>query len=110
MLKKHHVEAMLTADDRFVGSHSLDPAARKAQRLRTHSLTEARSFLDLVEQLKGRSFVQALRTAFGDPAAVRHLRMPIAARLRRFAGNDKRPGRNAAGQRSPGQGPHTSKG
>ena len=110
VLKKHHVEAMLIADDRFIGEHRLDPAASKAQRLRTRSLTEARSFLDLVEHLKNRSFAQALRTAFGDPAAVRHLRMPIAARLRRLAGNDKRPGPNAAGQRSPGQGPHTSKG
>ncbi len=110
VLKKHHVEAMLLADDRFVGGHKLDPDARRAQRLRTRSLTEARSFLDLVEHLKNRAFVQALRTAFGDPAAVRHLRMPIAARLRRLAGKDKRSGRNAAGHRSPGRGPHTSKG
>lgn len=114
VLKKQHVEAMMLSDQRFVGNHRLDQAAVAAQRLRTRSLRQASSFLDLVEHLKNRSFIQALRTALCDPAAVRHLRMPIAARLRRMTGRsastDNRSGPASAGRTSPAKGPHTSKG
>jgi succinoglycan biosynthesis protein ExoO len=35
--------------------------------------------------LKARALLQAIATALRDPVALRHLKMPIAARLRRLA-------------------------
>ena len=56
-----------------------------------HSLTRsgiqltAASFLTLVQHLKDQALLKALGMALRDPAVVRHLGMPIAARLRRLA-------------------------
>ncbi|SOC35878.1 succinoglycan biosynthesis protein ExoO [Rhizobium subbaraonis] len=108
VLRKDHVEAMLVSDQRFLMDNRLDSAAQAAQRVRTHSLREARSFLDLVEHLKRGALLRALRTAISDPAAVRHLRMPIEARLRRLIGRPARAIKQS--DRSPGKRPHTSKG
>lgn len=113
VLRKHHVEAMILSDQRFVVDHSLGPAATAAQRRRTRSLNEAYSFLSLVEHLKNGALARALRTALADPAALRHLRMPIAARLRRLVqggGAAKRAGASAARPTISGRGPHSSKG
>jgi succinoglycan biosynthesis protein ExoO len=85
VLELHHVAAMLAADRVFVGAHQLDAAAAAAQARRTRSLEEAAAFLALVQHLKDRAPLKAAVAALRDPAALRHLRMPIAARLRRVA-------------------------
>ena len=65
--------------------HELDAAARTAQARRTRSLEQAASFLMLVDHIKAGAPLKAVAAALRDPAALRHLRMPIAARLRRLA-------------------------
>ncbi|MBT1157911.1 glycosyltransferase family 2 protein [Aminobacter anthyllidis] len=85
VLELHHVEAMQHADAAFAAAHRLDADAQKAFTLRARSLRQAASFLSLVQHIKRRSPLKAIRTALGDPAAVRHLRMPIEVRLRRVA-------------------------
>lgn len=85
VLQHHHVEAMQRADAAFAASNLLDHDAQKAFTRRARSLRQAATFLSLVEHIKQRSPFKAMRTALGDPAAVRHLRMPIAVRLRRVA-------------------------
>lgn len=85
VLELHHVEAMLAADVAFLREHKLDAAASAAQARRTRSLEQAASFLTLVQHLKQRAPLKAMRAALRDPIAVRHLKMPIAARLRRMS-------------------------
>ncbi|MEP9399386.1 glycosyltransferase family 2 protein [Mesorhizobium sp. KR2-14] len=85
VLELRHVEAMLAADAEFVRDHQLDAAAQAAQARRTRSLREAAAFLSLVQHLKEGAPLKAAGAALRDPAALRHLRMPIAARLRRLA-------------------------
>lgn len=85
VMELHHVEAMLEADAAFLRTHELDPRALAAQTRRTRSLRRAASFLLLVRQLKERAPLKAAGIALRDPAALKHLRMPIAARLRRLA-------------------------
>ncbi|MFE0017076.1 glycosyltransferase family 2 protein [Mesorhizobium sp. NPDC059054] len=85
VLELHHVEAMLKADATFLEQHVLDPRSAAAQMRRTRSLRQAASFLKLVHYLKARAPFHAVVTALRDPAALRHLGMPIAARMRRLA-------------------------
>lgn len=85
VLEMWHVDAMRAADAHFERSHDLDAEARQALRERRRSLDEAAAFLSVVEHLKGRAILKAARTALSDPVAMRHLRMPIAVRLRRLA-------------------------
>jgi succinoglycan biosynthesis protein ExoO len=92
VLELHHVEAMLAADAAFMREYQLDAGAQAAQALRTRSLEEAVSFLTLVNDLKQRAPLRAIRTALRDPRAVRLLKMPIAARLHRL-GKSFLPGR-----------------
>ncbi len=96
VLEQHHVKAMFEADAAFLREHHLDEAARSAQARRTRSLEKAASFLALVQHLKDRAPLKAMGAALRDPVALKHLRMPIAARLRRFA--DPLRGRKAVGQ------------
>nr|WP_041410502.1 glycosyltransferase family 2 protein [Sinorhizobium fredii] len=112
VLKLEHIDAMIAADEAYLRQHTLDPLSRRMQRKRARGFRQARSFLVLVEQLKTRSLAGALRTALADPFALRHLRMPIAARLRRLAARAPQPAPiTAAAERSPlGNDPHTSKG
>ncbi|ASY72834.1 glycosyl transferase [Sinorhizobium fredii USDA 205] len=112
VLKLEHIDAMMAADAAFLCQHILDPLSRRMQRKRARGFRQARSFLLLVEQLKSRSLAGALRTALADPFALRHLRMPIAARLRRLAARAPQPAPiTVAAERSPlGNDPHTSKG
>lgn len=84
VLRLDHVETMIDADAGFLRHYRLPPEALAAQRRRDRSLTQARSFVLLVDQLKRRSLVGAIGTALRNPVALRHLRMPIAARLRRL--------------------------
>lgn len=85
VLELHHVEAMLAGDRRFLARFPLEGAAAAAQRRRTRNLRETHAFLAFVRHLKNRSLGPALKVALGDPLALRHLRMPIAARWRRLA-------------------------
>ncbi|WP_308311247.1 glycosyltransferase family 2 protein [Shinella sp. CPCC 101442] len=84
VLHLRHVEAMLAGDQRFLARYPLTAAAAAAQRRRTRNLHETRAFLALVQHLKNRSFGPALKVALGDPVALRHLAMPVAARWRRL--------------------------
>lgn len=95
VLEPRHVEAMLRADATFLEQHRLDPRAAAAQTRRTRSLRQAASFLKLVQHLKARAPILAAATALRDPAALRHLGMPIAARLRRLAAT-LQPGRTSS--------------
>jgi succinoglycan biosynthesis protein ExoO len=85
VLELHHVEAMRNADGVFAKTHSMDADAKAAFARRGRSLRKAASFLSLVQHIKARSPLKAIRTALSDPAAVRHMSMPIAVRLRRVA-------------------------
>lgn len=85
VLELHHVEAMLRADAVFVRGHRLGAEAKAAQARRTRSLEQAASFLLLVQHLKARELLKAVAAALRDPAALRHLKMPISARLRRLS-------------------------
>lgn len=84
VLRLDHVEAMLEADRIFLSKHRLDPATRAAQRKRTRSLEQGAAFLVIVDHLKERSAAKALAAAARDPMALWHLRMPVAARLKRM--------------------------
>lgn len=115
VLKLHQVDAMLAADAAFLKTHRLDEASMAAQTRRHRSIEDARSFIILVDQIKARSLSGVVRTAWGNPAAIRHLRMPIAVRLRRlvapftalrrFGSSPKTMSRT-----TPGNSPHKSKG
>jgi succinoglycan biosynthesis protein ExoO len=83
VLELHHVEAMTRADAAFAAAHSMDDRAKAAFVLRGRSLRKAASFLSLVQHIKARAPLKAIGAALRDPAAVRHMGMPIAARLRR---------------------------
>jgi succinoglycan biosynthesis protein ExoO len=85
VLELHHVEAMRLADAVFAQTHRMDEAAQAAFARRGRSLRKAASFLAMVQHIKARSPLKAIRTALSDPAAVRHMGMPIAVRLRRVA-------------------------
>ncbi len=84
VLELHHVESMLAADEAFLVRFPMKGSALAAQYRRTRSLVEARSFLILVNAIKNRSAGRMIRAALAHPAALRHLRMPIAARMERF--------------------------
>jgi succinoglycan biosynthesis protein ExoO len=85
VLKLHHLEAMLSSDEAFLSRYGLDEDAMAAQRHRTRSIREAASFITLVDEIKKRSVGGFLKTAIGHPQALKHLRMPIAVRMRRLA-------------------------
>ncbi len=85
VLELHHVEAMRKADLVFARTHSMDAKAAAAFARRTRSLRKAASFLSLVQHIKARSPLKAVWAALSDPAAVWHMGMPIAVRLRRVA-------------------------
>jgi succinoglycan biosynthesis protein ExoO len=85
VLELRHVQAMLAADTLFLNNHHLDASALAAQAKRTRSLQQAASFLALVGHLKARAPLKVFAAALRDPVALRHLKMPIAARLKRIA-------------------------
>jgi succinoglycan biosynthesis protein ExoO len=85
VLKHDHLDAMLEADRGFVARYPLNPAEMEAQRRRTRSIIEARSFLTLVDEIKRKSVGGFLKTVMESPGALKHLRMPIAVRMRRIA-------------------------
>ncbi len=84
VLKHKHLDDMLEGDRRFIERYPLGPAEMAAQRRRTHSIIEARSFLTLVDEVKAKSLGGFLKTAMKAPGALKHFRMPIAVRMRRL--------------------------
>jgi succinoglycan biosynthesis protein ExoO len=84
VLRLDHVNAMLAADQGFLQRYPLRGPALAAQKKRTASLHEAHAFISLIDSLKARSIRGALRAALANPVALRHLRMPIAMRLKRM--------------------------
>ncbi|KQW73863.1 glycosyltransferase family 2 protein [Ensifer sp. Root127] len=114
VLELRHVDAMIAADTDFLSTHAIDASAMAMQRKRSRSLYEARAFLALVEHIKSRSLGGAIRTALSNPRALRHLRMPIAVRLRRLVAPLSRlkpATMTVAAERSTsGKSPHTRKG
>jgi succinoglycan biosynthesis protein ExoO len=114
VLQIRHVDAMIEADRVFLASHALNAEAIAAQKRRTKSLTDARSFLKLVESIKCRSPVGILKNACQNPRAIRHLSMPVAARLKRIAASFQRSDEAAAASSAAlptmGKGPHSNKG
>ncbi|MCR9235933.1 MAG: glycosyltransferase [Alphaproteobacteria bacterium] len=87
VLKLHHLHDMKTADTMFLEQAVLKGAEIQAFKKRSKSIDEAVSFLKLIEHLKARAPVKALRAVLSDPMAARHLRMPIAARWQRWVAN-----------------------
>ncbi|RVD58154.1 glycosyltransferase family 2 protein [Mesorhizobium sp. M2D.F.Ca.ET.185.01.1.1] len=85
VLELHHVEAMVKADAAFAAAYPMDSSAQAAFARRGRSLRKAASFLSLVQHIKARALLKAIGAALKDPAAVRHMSMPIAVRLRRVA-------------------------
>lgn len=81
VLELHHVESMIAADAAFARANHLDAAASAAFERRARSLRDAASFLSLIGHLKEGAPLKALGAALRNPAAVGHLRMPIAKRL-----------------------------
>ncbi|OCP03387.1 MULTISPECIES: glycosyltransferase family 2 protein [unclassified Ensifer] len=113
VLELRHVEAMIGADRVFLANHTIDPKAMAMQRRRDKSLREAHAFLRLVDHLKSRSLVSAAQVALSSPAALRHLKMPIAVRLRRLLAplaRMKSATPVAAERSTSGESPHASKG
>ena len=114
VLELRHIDAMIAADTDFLSTHAIDASAMAMQRKRSRSLYEARAFLALVEHIKSRSLGGAIRTALSSPRALRHLRMPIAVRLRRLVAPLSRlkpATMTVAAERSTsGKSPHTRKG
>lgn len=114
VLELKHIDAMIAADADFLRAHALDVAAMTMQRKRCRSLREARAFLTLVENIKSRSLRGAVRTALSSPRALRHLKMPIAVRLRRLVAPLSRfkPATMTVAAERPtsGKSPHTRKG
>ncbi|QFY61041.1 glycosyltransferase family 2 protein [Rhizobium grahamii] len=83
VLALHHIDDMIEGDKNFLEHHRLDAEAAAAQTFRTRSLHKGRAFLVLVQNIKDRSVFSAIRTAWNDPGALAHLRMPVVARLNR---------------------------
>ncbi len=114
VLELRHIDAMIAADTDFLSTHAIDASAMAMQRKRSRSLYEAHAFLALVEHIKSRSLGGAIRTALSSPRALRHLRMPIAVRLRRLVAPLSRlkPATTtvAAERSTSGKSPHTRKG
>ena len=79
------LRAMLAADERLARDHDLSAPARRALRLRRRSFLDALAFTNAVEGLKDGRLRDAAIALAKRPSALPLFRMPIAARLPRFA-------------------------
>jgi succinoglycan biosynthesis protein ExoO len=84
VLELHHVQAMASADAAFAAAHAMDDRAQVAFARRGRSLRKAAAFLSLVQHIKARAPLKAILAALSHPAAIGHMSMPIAVRLRRW--------------------------
>lgn len=83
-LRLENVLLMQSGDEAFRREHDLDVQTEAALRRRTRSLDEAAAFLRLTDSVRDRSWPQAARIVVEQPRVVRHLRLPVQAKLRRF--------------------------
>ena len=83
---------MTRADAAFAAAYPMDSDAKTAFARRGRSLRKAASFLSLVQHIKARAPLKAIGAALRDPAAIGHMSMPIAVRLRRVAAQIRRRG------------------
>lgn len=74
------------ANERFLASHTLDPAAAQAQKRRNYVIRKAAAFTRLVDAIKAKNIAGALRAAAACPPAVLNLWRPVAARAGRLFG------------------------
>jgi succinoglycan biosynthesis protein ExoO len=83
-LGQAEIEAMVLAEDRICERWrgQMSRGELRAQTRRMNSLFDARAFVGMVEALKAKDFARAALLGLGRPAALRHLAMPISARLR----------------------------
>ena len=79
-------EAMLGADQAFIERHQadLEPQARAAIARHLEALQDGVGYSRLLDEIKRRRLLPAARIAVKHPRALRHLRMPIQARLGRL--------------------------
>ena len=79
--------AMVRGDERLLAAHGQNLTALERHALQAHdrSLRDGAAYLQMVEALKRADLRATMRAGLGRPQAVRHLTMPVAARLRRAA-------------------------
>jgi len=86
VLSAAEANAMLAADARFLARFgaSLPPRARAAMQAHHDSVRDGAAFIAMVDAIKRRAPAAVLREAWHCPAALRHFRMPVQARLNRI--------------------------
>ena len=75
---------MKAGDQKFLSRHKLDPAAQRAQRLRTFSIEEVFHFTRLVNALKKKQISEAVKIVLMRPTSALHLWNPIWVRLKKL--------------------------
>jgi len=75
---------MKASDQRFLSRHKLDHAAQRAQRLRTFTLEEVFHFTRLVDALKQKQMMDAVKIVLRRPTSALHLWNPIWVRLKKL--------------------------
>jgi succinoglycan biosynthesis protein ExoO len=78
------IERMQAGDKLFLAKYKLDQKAQKAQKWRNFSLNEALAFTQLVDAIKQKHLISALRIIAIRPSAAFHLWRPVGARLQRL--------------------------
>ena len=78
------IERMAEVDEEFFTKYTLDTAALKAQWRRSFSMKEAHHFTLLIDALKRKDAVEALRNIFACPTSSRHLWRPVLGRIDRL--------------------------
>jgi len=84
-LSLDNVLLMQVNDDRFRREHELDARADDALHRRSRSLEETIAFLQLAASVRERSFDKAAWIVATHPRVLRHLRLPVQAKLSRLA-------------------------
>lgn len=85
-LTKDDVERIQTEDARIFGNYHFSESAIRLQTMRLRHLNEAYSYNELVEAIKNGHYAKALGIMLCQPAAARHLWLPIRKRLGRALG------------------------
>uniref|UniRef100_B0T448 Glycosyl transferase family 2 n=1 Tax=Caulobacter sp. (strain K31) TaxID=366602 RepID=B0T448_CAUSK len=84
-LRPEDVAAMIEADEAFLRARDGKLADRDRRAVEAHlsALKDGAAFIALIEALKRRNPLQAVKTAATRPGCLRHLAMPLAARAAR---------------------------
>ncbi|WP_158554903.1 glycosyltransferase family 2 protein [Methylovirgula sp. 4M-Z18] len=90
-LSEANAQAMLQAADGFLARYAaqLATADRAAAEAYTRSLRQGAAFVAMVAALKRRRVNDFLTIAATNPAALKHMMMPVQARLQRFFGQGR---------------------